>query len=82
MSQILGWSDSDEAIADQGRGVLAHLLECAQQGQRGVLAHHAVHFPGRPECRGGLPSHPVDLVLELVAHDADQGGEDLPRAHL
>ena len=82
MRQILRRSGGDEAVRDQGRRVLAHLLERAQQGQRGVRAHHAVHLSGRLECRGRVPGHLVDLVLELIAHDADQGLEDLPGAHL
>ena len=82
MRQVLRRGGGDETLRNQGGRVLAHLLQCVQQSQGGVLTHHALHLPGRRERRGRIPGHPVDLVLELIAHDPDQRLEDLPAAHL
>ena len=61
--------------------MLAHLLERVQQRQGRVRSDGALHLPLSGERVRNRLRHPVDLVLELIAHDADQLLEDDPLAH-
>ena len=81
MRQLLGRGGRDEAVEDELGGVLAHLLERVQQRQGRVRSDGALHLPLSGQRARNRLGRPVDLVLELVAHDADQLGEDDPLAH-
>ena len=76
MNQLLGRRRRHEPVEHELGGVLAHLLERVQQRQGRVRPDGALHLPlGGERARNRL-RHPVDLVLDLIAHDGGQLGED------